>query len=158
MTRTKVGGLIECPGMCLVEIRGYVEQKNEPCVILCELGQRDISLHYVSIGDSETGDRNMALCIDRHQCGDQKELMELLELEVAPKDIRIRKNAMTMTLYGPHFKERPNLIGELYSTFKKAQIDVWSVCSSVNSISFVIDEGTAPTARSVLRATFEWPS
>jgi aspartokinase len=62
-----------------------------------------------------------------------------------------------LTLYGPHFQERPNLASEVFSALCIDGIPTHTVCFSINSISAVVDAADRDPAVECLRQKFDWP-
>ncbi|MBK7047180.1 MAG: hypothetical protein IPH48_11885 [bacterium] len=62
-----------------------------------------------------------------------------------------------LTVYGPHFLERYGLANEFIATLADHQLTVLSICSSVNSVSFVVHERDVDTTVHALAERFNWP-
>ena len=74
-----------------------------------------------------------------------------------PTIVAVNAPVTILTLYGPHFLERHTLASEVFSALCIHGIDARTVCSSVNSISVVINIPDRDRTVECLRQKFEWP-
>jgi aspartokinase len=157
MSKIQCGGLIVKRGVSLIEVLGFEWAPGEACGILCEFGAAGIPLSYISISNTNDEKRSIIFCLDYKYLDKAKKMMVDIEKKMKPQKVTIEKKAVVCTLYGPHFLEKTGLASEVYASFCQSAIGTWSVCSSVNSVSFLISEKDLETSRKCLRTRFEWP-
>jgi aspartokinase len=157
MERIKIGGLMERRDLCLVEVLGFDYRPGHSCAILGKFGQSEISLSYLSIGRDSTGQKNMSFCVDTAQLAANNHILREIENEFKPHLVRSTAPVTILTLYGPHFSEKHNLASEVFSALCMHCIDAITVCSSVNSISVVINIPDRDRTVDCLRQKFDWP-
>lgn len=157
MEKTKCGGLIEKNTLCLIEILGYGWQPGEACGILKFFSQAGFSLAFLNVGNTRDGERNMSLCLENSNLGQIYELVSNIDEQLKPRKINVTENVTILTIYGPHFYEKHGLASTAYSAFCVAAINTLAVCTSVNSLSFVIDSRDRMSTIECLRDSFDWP-
>ncbi|MCP4800674.1 MAG: hypothetical protein GY893_12070 [bacterium] len=157
MNKIQCGGLIIKRGVALIEVLGFEWAPGEACGILCEFGDAGIPLSYINISNTNDKKRSIVFCLDHKYLGQAKEMMTNIEKKLLPQKVTVEERASICTLYGPHFLEKTGLASEVYASFCQAAIGTWSVCSSVNSVSFVISERDLNPSRQCLRTRFDWP-
>lgn len=157
MERIQCGGLMERRDLCLVEVLGFDWQPGQACGILGKFGKNQISLSYLSIGRDSSGQKNMSFCVSTAQLAANNHILKEIEEEFEPDTVRSTAPVTILTLYGPHFLEKHNLASEVFSALCVDRIDAITVCSSVNSISVVINIPDRDRTVECLRQKFEWP-
>jgi len=151
------GGLIEKGENCLVEVLGFARTVNEPCAILGRFGAAGIPLAYLSVGNGSDGLTNMSFCVRTDELAVHRHLLAEIREEFQPRKVAATAPVVILTLYGPHFLERTSLASQVFSALCADGINPQTVCSSVNSISVVIDRHDRDGAVACLQERFEWP-
>jgi aspartate kinase len=143
--------------VCLVEVLGFDWRPGQACGILGKFGQADISLSYLSIGNGREGDKNLSFCVNIGRLAESRGIIAEIETEFTPAMVEVRGPMVILTLYGPHFAERTNLASEVFSALCVDGISAETVCSSVNSISVVVDTLDRDQTVACLKQRFDWP-
>jgi aspartokinase len=151
------GGLMERGDLCLVEVLGFDWRPGQACGILAKFGQAEISLSYLSIGNGPSGDKNMSFCLSTAKLAEHRHLLDEVRKEFQVTKIEAKAPVVILTLYGPHFLEKHNLASEVFSALCVDGIDAHTVCSSINSISVVVDALDRDRTVTCLQQKFDWP-
>ncbi len=151
------GGLMERGDLCLVEVLGFDWRPGQACGILGKFGQVEISLSYLSIGNGPDGDKNMSFCLSTAKLAQHRHLLDEIRDQFRPTKIEARAPMVILTLYGPHFLEKHNLASEVFSALCVDGINAHTVCSSINSISVVVDTLDRDHTVACLSQKFAWP-
>jgi aspartokinase len=151
------GGLMERGDLCLVEVMGFDWPPIQACGILAKFGALGISLSYLSVGNGASGDKNMSFCVKTEELAANRVIIDEIREEFSPKKVKVSAPVIILTLYGPHFSERHTLASEVFSALCAAGITSHTVCSSVNSISVVVDIPDRERTVGCLRERFDWP-
>ncbi len=151
------GGLIERANLCLVEVMGFDWQPGQACGILGKFGGVGIPLSYLSVGNGADGSKNMSFCISTENLARERHILDEIKDEFGPNKLEVRAPVAILTLYGPHFLEKHTLASQVFSALCVDGIDALTVCSSVNSISVVVNTLDRDRTVECLRQHFEWP-
>ncbi len=154
--RIKCGGLIEKANLCLVEVMGIDWQPDRACGILGKFGKVSIPLTYLSVGNDADGDKNMSFCLSTENLARERHILEEIKVEFKPKKLKTRAPVAILTLYGPHFLEKHTLASRFFCALCVDGIDALSVCSSVNSMSVVVNTLERDRTVECFRQHFEW--
>ena len=155
--KIQCGGLIERGDLCLVEVLGFDWRPGQACGILGKFGRAGIPLSYLSIGNGPKGDKNMSFCLNTSRMAENRSLLDEVQADFSPTKIEARAPVVILTLYGPHFLEKHNLAAEVFSALCVDGINAQTVCSSVNSISVVVDTLDRDRTVGCLGQKFDWP-
>ena len=66
-------------------------------------------------------------------------------------------NISTVTVYGPHFREKPAISGEMCSALGHANVNILGISTSISSVCCLIKEEDFDTAYHSLLEVFELP-
>jgi aspartokinase len=62
-----------------------------------------------------------------------------------------------VSIFGPHFAERPGIAGTMFSALASASINILAISTSISSLCCIIEETDMEPAVEVLREAFELP-
>ncbi len=151
------GGLMERGDLCLVEVLGFDWSPGQACGILSKFGTAGMALSYLSVGNGAKEEKNMSFCVKTEEMAVHRDIIEEIKDEYSPDKVKVSSPVVILTLYGPHFLERHTLASEVFSALCVAGINSHTVCSSVNSISVVIDIPDRDRTVSCFQERFQWP-
>lgn len=143
--------------LCLVEVLGFDWNPGKACGILGMFGEAGIPLSYLSVGNGAGGDKNMSFCVSTALMAENRRLLDEIRDVFSPDLVKVNAPVVILTLYGPHFLEKVSLASEVFSALCVDSIRSYTVVSSVNSISVVIDVPDRDRTVDCLRERFEWP-
>ena len=155
--KIQCGGLLERNDLCLVEVLGFDWRPGRMCGILGKFGEAEMSLSYLSMGNGPDGDKNMSFCVNPVKLAEHDGILDEIRQEFGPTKIEARTPMTILTLYGPHFLEKHNLASEVFSALCLDGINPHTVCSSINSISVVVNAADREPTVDCLRQKFVWP-
>ena len=155
--RVPCGGLVEKGEHALVEVLGFLEKPGRPCGILELFGRAGIALSYLSVGRDAGGLANMSFCVRTDELARHRLLLDEVRRRYDPREVMATAPVVILTLYGPHFLERTSLASQVFGALCGDGIAPRTVCSSVNSISVVVDAHERDAAVACLKARFSWP-
>ena len=155
--KIQCGGLMERRDLCLVEVLGFDWRPGQACGILGKFGQAEIALSYLSIGNDAESQKNMSFCVSTEAMAANRQILKEIESQFKPRKVKVNAPVTILTLYGPHFMEKYTLASEVFSALCVDGINALTVCSSVNSISVVINIPDRDRSVECLKHKFEWP-
>jgi aspartokinase len=155
--RIQCGGLMERSDLCLIEVLGFDWRPGQACGILGKFAEVGIPLSYLSIGHGASGDKNMSFCVNLDDMTRGRELLDEIRDDFHPEKVGTHEPTLILTLYGPHFLEKHSLATMVFSALCVDGIDAHTVCSSVNSISVVINTRDRDVTVRCLEQRFDWP-
>jgi aspartokinase len=158
-----VSGKIECGGLTrredlvLVELRGFAPLAGHRRNVLKRFGDYAIPLCYLTVSWDAEDAENLCICLNRADLERAEPLLAMLSIEIAPRRVVTWHPVTILTVYGPHFLERYGLANEFIATLADHRLTVLSICSSVNSVSFVVHERDVENTVHALSERFAWP-
>lgn len=155
--KVKVGGIMAANGLATVSILALPYRPDIPGMILQAMGGRHINIEFVVHNLDIEGNGNMTFCIDQKNLEIALEVLEGVKPLIEAKGISYHPNVATISVFGPHFRERPMISGLMFNALGTAGIHVMAISTSISSCSCVIEADQIEEAMRALHETFEAP-
>lgn len=155
--KIKVGGIMAASGLATVSILSLPDRPDVPGVILHAMGGRNINIEFVVHNVDIEGNGNMTFCIDQKNLEIALETLEGVKTLIEAKGISYHPNVATISVFGPHFRERPMISGLMFNALGTAGINVMAISTSISSCSCVIEAEQIESAMRALHETFDAP-
>ena len=156
-TKVKVGGIMAAGGLATISLLSLPDRPDVPGMVLRAMGERNINIEFVVHNVDIEGNGNMTFCIDQRNLEAAIEVLEGVKPLIEAKGISFHPNVATISVFGPHFRERPMISGLMFNALGTAGINVMAISTSISSCSCVIQAEQIEDALRVLHETFEAP-
>jgi aspartokinase len=156
-TKVKVGGIMAAGGLATISLLSLPDRPDVPGMVLRAMGERNINIEFVVHNVDIEGNGNMTFCIDQRNLETAIEVLEGVKPLIEAKGISFHPNVATISVFGPHFRERPMISGLMFNALGTAGINVMAISTSISSCSCVIQAEQIEDALRVLHETFEAP-
>jgi len=144
-------------GLATVSILSLPDRPDVPGMILHAMGGRNINIEFVVHNVDIEGNGNMTFCIDQKNLETALEVLEGVKPLIEARGISYHPNVATVSVFGPHFRERPMISGLMFNALGTAGINVMAISTSISSCSCVIEADQIEDAMRALHETFEAP-
>ena len=144
-------------GLATVSILSLPNRPDVAGTVLHALGKRNINIEFVVHNLDLEGNGNMTFCIDQKDLEGAMEVLEGVKPLVEAKGISYRPNVAMISVFGPHFRERPMISGLMFNALGATGINVLAISTSISSCSCLIQEDQTEDALRALHQTFEAP-
>ena len=160
MSRTEkvaIGGMLETKGLMLVKVLGVRRGPGVAGLTLSTLGGHGINILCVVSSADSNNRENLTLAINKSDLDQALGLMQSIKEEIEAERIECTRNCCVISLYGPHFSERPSIAGLMFDALAEGGIDIHAISTSVSTVSCIIDESDLLKAREQLSGAFLMP-
>ncbi len=155
--KVKVGGIMASSGLATVSILSLPNRPDVAGTVLQALGRRNINIEFVVHNLDLEGNGNMIFCIDQKDLEAALGVLEGVKPLIEAKGISYHPNVAVISVFGPHFRERPMISGLMFNALGTAGINVLAISTSISSCSCLIQADQAEDAMRALHETFEAP-
>jgi aspartokinase len=155
--KVKVGGIMANTGLATVSILSLPDRPDVAGTILNVLGKRNINIEFIVHNLDVEGNGNMTFCIDQKDLEPALEVLGEIKPLIEAKGVSYHPNVAVISVFGPHFRERPMISGLIFNALGKVGIDVIAISTSISSCSCLIQADQTEDAMRVLHETFEAP-
>lgn len=156
-SKIKVGGIMASSGLATVSILSYPDRPDIPGAILHAMGRENINIEFIVQNIDIEGGGNMTFCIDQKYLERAIEVLEQVKPLIEAKGLSYHSNVATISVFGPHFRERPMISGLMFNALGQAGIEVLAISTSISSCSCVIQAEQIEDALRALHDTFDAP-
>lgn len=157
MERIKVGGIMQSDGRAVVKVMSCPDRSDIAGLVLGALGDRNINIEFLVQSFDLDGFSNFTLCIDRKDLESAIGSLETIKPSLEAKVISYNPNVAVISVFGPHFREKPKIAGIMFSALASVGINSIAISTSISSVSCVVDAGDAEAAVDALNEAFEAP-
>ncbi len=154
MSKILIGGILQSKNYTMLKVVGLPNRPGLAGQILTELGRANINLHFIAEGEDCEGLANMTIP------SDAKEAINIIRLQKnGNKKQKAEEihNISSLTVYGPHFREKPTISGEMCSALGKADVNILGISTSISSICCLIKDEDFVRAYDALLKVFQLP-
>ena len=155
--KVKVGGIMANSGLATVSILSLPIRPDVAGTVLHALGRRSINIEFVVHNLDLEGNGNMTFCIDQKDLEAALEVLEGVKPLIEAKGISYHPSVTVISVFGPHFRERPMISGLMFNALGTTGINVLAISTSISSCSCLIQADQAEDAMRALHETFEAP-
>jgi len=157
MSKVAIGGMIETRGLVLVMILGVRRGPGVAGATLSTLGQHGINVLFVVSSPDNHGRENISVAIHHDDIDQTLGLLQSLSEEIEAEAVECHKRVALISIYGPHFSERPAIAGMMFQAMAAGDIDIHAISTSVSTVSCIVDEDSLVAARERISETFLVP-
>ncbi|MGZ6202424.1 MAG: ACT domain-containing protein [Thermodesulfobacteriota bacterium] len=155
--KVKVGGIMASAGLATVSILSLPNRPDIAGTVLHALGKRSINIEFVVHNLDLEGNGNMTFCIDQKDLETALEVLEGVKPLIEAKGVSYHPDVAVISVFGPHFRERPMISGLMFNALGTTGINVLAISTSISSCSCLIQADQAEDAVRALHETFEAP-
>lgn len=157
MKKILIGGILHNHDYTMLKIVGLPNKPGFAGKILTELGRANINLHFIAEGEDAQGLANMTICVSPN---DAKEAITIVSSQRngdQQQKVEEIPHISSLTVYGPHFREKPAISGEMCSALGHANINILGISTSISSVCCLIEDKDFENAYDSLLKVFELP-
>jgi aspartate kinase len=152
-----VGGITKIDGLVLVRILGARVEHGLTGRALSALGLKGINLTCVSSFLDREGRNNLGFAINDADLDQTLGMLQSLQDELQAASIEYQRRCSALSIYGPHFSERPAIAGTVFEATGDAGVEIHLIATSFSTVSFLTNEDQADLAVRTLREHFLVP-
>ena len=157
MTKILIGGILQAKNYTMLKVVGLPNKPGFAGQILTKLGRANINLHFIAEGEDAQGFANMTLCIFPKDANEAVEIIKSQKNGNKEQQVEEIPNIASLTVYGPHFREKPAISGEMCSTLGEANVNILGISTSISSICCLIKDEDFNRAYDALLSVFDLP-
>lgn len=155
--KIKIGGIIQKRKLAQIGVMSIPDRPGVAGALFSALGKRNIAIpfivHNIDLNDQD----NIVICVPQEDLTSALEALHSVKETVGAKEIVHDREVGVISMFGPHFGERPGIAGAMFSALASVGINILAISTSISSISCLIDVDDMDEAVQVLEETFELP-
>ena len=155
--KTQIGGIMHSDGLAMIGVLAMPSRPGLAGKILSVMGSKDINVQFIVQLVDKDGNDHVVFCVDRRDLETAIDLLADIKEELSAQEIVHDASVGLVSIFGPDFRQRPGIAGEMFAALGQAEINIRAISTSISTISCVIQAAQVPEAVKTLQATFEMP-
>ncbi|RTZ91610.1 MAG: hypothetical protein DSY91_04860 [Deltaproteobacteria bacterium] len=155
--KIKVGGIMQSDGRAIVKLLSVADRTDTPGIILGALGNSNVNIEFLVESTDLDGLANFTFCIDEGDLERAVAALETIKAEVDAKVVTYIPDVSVVSVFGPHFRERPRISGVMFSALASVGVNTLAISTSISSVSCVVDTKSVDAAIDALYEAFDAP-
>jgi aspartate kinase len=155
--KIKLGGIIQNRDLAKIGVMSIPDRPGVAGSILSALGDRGVNcpfiVHTIDLNELD----NIVICVARGQLPIALKVLKRVKETVGAKEVVHDGEVGMVTIFGPHFGERPGVAGTMFSALASVGINILAISTSISSLSCLIDVDDMDAAMRALEEAFELP-
>ena len=152
-----IGGILKSSNLIQICINSAPDKPGITGKILSFLGENGICVEYITEGCNIDGFVDISFCINPDYKNKLKQLFSQLKELINAKADRWKDDVCIISIYGPHFREKPNIAGIMCSALGNNNINIMGMSTSISTVSCVILNKDLNSAQETLESAFKLP-
>ena len=155
--KTQIGGIMHSDGLAMIAVLAIPSRPGTAGIILSVMGDNSINVQFIVQTVDRDGNDHVVFCVDRPDLDTALRLLSGIQEKVSAQAIFHDASVGLVSIFGPDFRQRPGVAGEMFATLGKADINIKAISNSISTISCLIEAARVPDAVRALQDTFEMP-
>jgi aspartokinase len=155
--KIKIGGIIQKRNLAKIGVMSIPDRPGVAGALLSALGEKGINVPFIVHNIDLNHLDNIVICVAQDDLTPALEALHRVKETVGAKEIVYDREVGIISLFGPHFGERPGIAGRMFSALASVGINILAISTSISSISCLIDINDMDEAIVALEETFELP-
>jgi len=155
--KTQIGGIMHSDGLAMLGVLAIPSRPGMAGKILSAMGDNTINVQFIVQTVDKDGNDHVVFCVDRPDLDTALRLLGGIQQEVSARDIVHDGSVGMVSIFGPDFRQRPGIAGEMFAALGGADVNIKAISTSISTISCVIEAVRVPDAVQALQDTFEMP-
>ncbi len=152
-----VGGITKVDGLVIIKILGVPAGQRLAERALSGLGLHGINISCVTAFTDREGLNNLSFAIGAEHLDQTLGMLQSMQEDLDLGKIEYTRGCAAVSVYGPHFSERPAIAGTVFEAVGEANVKILLIATSFSTVSFVTSEAEADLAIERLNDKFLVP-
>lgn len=152
-----IGGILDARNLTMIKMLGLRNEPGYAGAILTRLGDKNITLQFIAESEDAQGRGNMSICVKQDQAATALNIVQDIHRQQPGLIVEHIPHVCAISIYGPHFREKPAISGQFCSILGSEQINILGISTSISSVCCIIDDRDYNRALTRLKSTFQLP-
>lgn len=157
MGKIRIGGIIRTEHLAKIGVMSIPDRPGVAAAVLGALGQRRINVPFIVQCIDLAHKDHIIFCVDRDDLDEALKVVHEAVERVGAEAVVHNPNVAIIAIFGPDFRERPNIAGTFFSALAAAGINILAISTSISTLSCVIDADRMEDAVNAVCEAFELP-
>jgi aspartate kinase len=155
--KIKIGGIIQNRDLAKIGVMSIPDRPGVAGAIFSALGTGGVNCSFIVHTIDLNSLDSIVLCVPRKNLQAALRVLNAVKETVGAEEVLYDQEVGMISIFGPHFGERPGIAGVMFSALASAGINILAISTSISSLSCIIDVGDVDEAIRAIEETFELP-
>lgn len=155
--KMQIGGIMHNDDVSLVGVMSIPDRPGVAGTILSVLGEQGVNVQFIVQCIDLNGQDHVVFCVARDDLPRALSVLENVKGKISAGKVISEKEVGLVSIFGPDFRQRPGIAGEMFRALASVGINILAISSSISTISCVIAAERVPEAMRTLQDTFAMP-
>jgi aspartokinase len=152
-----VGGITKVDGLVMIKLLGARSGQGLAGRALSGLGLKGINVSCVTSFTDREGLNNISFAISEADLDQTLGILQSMQEDLEIGKIDYVRRCAAISIYGPHFSERPAIAGTVFATTGAAGVEILLIATSFSTVTFLTNSEQADLAVARLHDNFLVP-
>jgi aspartokinase len=157
MAKTRIGGIMKNDHLSKIGVMSIPDRPGVIAQVLKILGSERINTQFIVQCIDLTQKDHIIFCVDRDDLDRTLAIVEDVIGDVGAEQVIHVPNVALLSIFGPDFRERPNIAGVFFTALAAQDINILAVSTSISTLSCLIDGDRLDDAVATICEAFELP-
>jgi aspartate kinase len=157
VNRIKLGGIIEHKDLSMISIEQIPDRPGIAGLTFQALSRRGINVEFIIHCLNRRGESQVILCVAQSKSEEALAVLNHLKPQIGHPELFIDSNIAVVSIFGPHFRERPGIAGTFFAALNNRGINIRAISTSISTCSCVISSEDLPPALEAIGQAFDVP-
>ena len=153
----RIGGILKKRDLARIGIMGIPARPGVASAIFTALGDKGINCPFIAHTIDLDNQDNIVLCVVQSQLAASLEALEKISHDTGTLKVVHSRGVAVVSVYGPHFGERPGVAGVMFTALAGANINIQAISTSISTLSCIINATQLDDAVEILLEAFQHP-
>jgi len=155
-SRTRIGGILQARSLLLFSLAAGPDRPGIAATIFTALGQARLNAQFIVESVDPEGTAHVQFCVAASDEARVREVLVGVSERLHARNGPTRRVGL-LAVYGPDFRERPGIAGQMFGALAAAGINILAVSTSISTVSCVVEEDLHEQALATLHSVFALP-
>jgi len=155
--KIKIGGIIQNRNLAKIGIMSIPDRPGVASAIFRALGTKGVNcpfiVHTIDLNDLDS----IVICTAREDLTAALEVLNTVKGTVGAKEVVYDGGVGLISIFGPHFGQRPGIAGVMFSALASVGINILAISTSISTLCCIINERDMDEAVQAVEEAFELP-
>lgn len=153
----RASGVVLSLGLAKVGVMSIPDRLGIAGTVIGALARRGIAVQFVVETTDLDNRSHIVFCVEEQLLPQSLAAIDEVAGEIQAERVISQGNVCMVSVYGPHFRERPGCAAAAFQALAAAGIDILAISTSVSSISCLVEARGLETAVQALASAFDVP-
>lgn len=155
--KIRIGGIIQNRNLAKIGVMSIPDRPGVAGAVFAALGAKRINcpfiVHTIDVNDLDS----IVVCVARQNLEAALQILNTVKEQVGAREVVYDQEVGMISVFGPHFAQRPGVAGVMFSALASAGINILAISTSISSLSCIINVSDMDEAVQALEEAFELP-